>query len=153
VADRERSGRPAGLADSGGPMIDPREAHRSTPRQPRPGASRIIDQVTDALGDQKAVAAAAVLVCGGVVIGVMTERVGEVASVAALVTFVMVFAVQHTSSRESRALNVKLDELIRVTNARNDLIGVEDESHDRLTERGEDLLEARDTGGQQAERA
>jgi low affinity Fe/Cu permease len=99
------------------------------------------------LGDEKAFAIAALLVCAGVVIGVVTERVGEVASIAALVTFVMVFAVQHTSSRESRALNVKLDELIRVTNARNDLIGVEDESHDQLADRGEDLLEERDAGG------
>jgi low affinity Fe/Cu permease len=128
----------------------PDESHQSTPRQPRPGTSRIIDQVTDALGDEKAFAIAAVLVCAGVVIGVVTERVGEVASIAALVTFVMVFAVQHTSSRESRALNVKLDELIRVTNARNDLIGVEDESHDQLADRGEDLLEERDAGGKQA---
>lgn len=133
-------------------MSEPCEPNRSTPRQPRPRTSRIIDQVTDALGDEKAFAIAAVLVCAGVVVGVMTDRVGEVASVAALVTFVMVFAVQHTSSRESRALNVKLDELIRVTNARNDLIGAEDESHDQLAERGEDLLEERDTGDQQAER-
>ena len=128
----------------------PDEPHQSTPRQPRPGTSRIIDQFTDALGDEKAFAIAALLVCAGVVIGVVTERVGEVASIAALVTFVMVFAVQHTSSRESRALNVKLDELIRVTNARNDLIGVEDESHDQLADRGEDLLEERDAGGKQA---
>jgi low affinity Fe/Cu permease len=126
-------------------MSEPCEPNRSTPRQPRPRTSRIIDQVTDALGDEKAFAIAAVLVCAGVVVGVMTDRVGEVASVAALVTFVMVFAVQHTSSRESR-------ELIRVTNARNDLIGAEDESHDQLAERGEDLLEERDTGDQQAER-
>ena len=133
-------------------MNEPFESHRSTPRQPRPGTSRIIDRVTDALGDEKAFAIAAVLVCGGVVVGVMTEQVGEVASVAAWVTFVMVFAVQHTSSRESRALNVKLDELIRVTNARNDLIGAEAESHDQLAERGEDLLEEREAGDQQAER-
>jgi low affinity Fe/Cu permease len=73
----------------------------------------------------------------------MTRRLGEVASVAALVTFVMVFAVQHTSSREARALNVKVDELIRATNARNDLIGVEDESHGQLDERSQHLLEER----------
>ena len=133
-------------------MSESPEFHRSSPRQPRPGTSRFIDQLTDALGDEKAFAIATVLVCAGVVVGVITGRVGEVASVAALVTFVMVFAVQHTSSRESRALNVKLDELIRVTNARNDLIGAEDESHGQLAERSEDLLEERDAGDQWAGR-
>ena len=57
----------------------------------------------------------------------------------------MVFAVQHTSSRESRALNLKLDELIRVSQARNELIGSEDESHGRLAERREQVL--RDSRG------
>jgi low affinity Fe/Cu permease len=40
-------------------------------------------------------------------------------------------------------LNVKVDELIRATNARNDLIGVEDESHGQLDERSQHLLEER----------
>lgn len=57
----------------------------------------------------------------------------------------MVFAVQHTSSRESRALNLKLDELIRVSQARNELIGAEDESHGTLAERREQVL--RDSRG------
>ena len=73
-------------------------------------------------------------------------ELAAVSSVATLVTFVMVFALQHTSSRESRALNVKLDELIRVTRARNELIGAEDESHDQLAERREELLDERAAG-------
>jgi low affinity Fe/Cu permease len=112
-------------------------------RRRRPPTSRFIDQLTDALGDEKAFAIAAVLVCAATVLGLMTRRLGDVASVATLVTFVMVFAVQHTSSREARALNVKVDELIRATNARNDLIGVEDESHGQLDERSQHLLEER----------
>jgi low affinity Fe/Cu permease len=58
----------------------------------------------------------------------------------------VVFAVQHTSSRESRALNVKLDELIRVTAARNELIGAEDERHDQLADRREELHDERAAG-------
>lgn len=96
-------------------MSEPAEPHRSTPRPRRPPTSRFIDQFADALGDEKAFAIAAVLVCAGAVFGLVTRHLGEVASVATLITFVMVFAVQHTSSRESRALNVKLDELIRAT--------------------------------------
>ena len=69
-----------------------------------------------------------------------------VSSIATLVTFVMVFAVQHTSSRESRALNIKIDELLRVSAARNDLIGAEDETHSQLDDRRQELLEERDDG-------
>jgi low affinity Fe/Cu permease len=112
-------------------------------REKRAPTSRVIDQITDALGDQKAFAAAAILVLAALLGGLAAGKLAAVASVATLVTFVMVFAVQHTSSRESRALNVKLDELIRVTGARNELIGAEDESHAQLAERREELLDER----------
>jgi low affinity Fe/Cu permease len=106
----------------------------------------VIDQITDSLGDQKAFAAAAGVVVAALIGGLVAGRLAAVASIATLVTFVMVFAVQHTSSRELRALNVKLDELIRVTSARNDLIGAEDESHAQLDERREQLLDERPAG-------
>ncbi len=110
----------------------------------RPLASRVIDRFTDALGDEKAFAAAVVIVPASVIVGVVIGRLAAVSAVATLVTFVMVFAVQHTSSRESRALNVKIDELIRVSNARNELIGVEEQSHAQLDDRREELRKTRD---------
>jgi low affinity Fe/Cu permease len=115
-------------------------------RVKRTTTSRVIDQITDSLGDQKAFAAAAGVVVAALIGGLVAGRLAAVASIATLVTFVMVFAVQHTSSRELRALNVKLDELIRVTSARNDLIGAEDESHAQLDERREQLLDERPAG-------
>jgi low affinity Fe/Cu permease len=121
-------------------------ADRSPAREKRQPTSRVIDQVTDALGDQKAFAAAAILVLAALVGGLVAGELAAVASVATLVTFVMVFAVQHTSSRESRAHNIKVDELIRVTSARNELIGAEDESHAQLDERREQLLDERPAG-------
>jgi low affinity Fe/Cu permease len=43
-----------------------------------------------------------------------------------IVTFLMVFLLQNSTNREGRAVQVKLDEIIRVTeNARNELISVE----------------------------
>jgi low affinity Fe/Cu permease len=114
-------------------------------RSPQAPASRGADRVAMALGDEKAFAAAAVLVVVALVGGALTGRLGAVASVTTLVTVIMVFAVQHTSSRESRALNLKLDELIRVSQARNELIGAEDESHGTLAERREQVL--RDSRG------
>jgi low affinity Fe/Cu permease len=103
----------------------------------------VIDQITDSLGDQKAFAAAVGVVLVALIVGLV---VGKLAAVASIATLVMVFAVQHTSSRESRALNVKMDELIRVTGARNELIGAEDESHAQLDERREQLLDERRAG-------
>ena len=118
-------------------------AERPSAREERAPTSRVIDRITDALGDEKAFAAAAILVLTALLGGLVAGELAAVSSVATLVTFVMVFALQHTSSRESRALNVKLDELIRVTGARNELIGAEDESHDQLAERREELLDER----------
>ena len=44
-----------------------------------------------------------------------------------IVTFLMVFVIQNTQSRDTRAIHAKLDELIRVTqDARNSLINIED---------------------------
>jgi len=119
---------------------------RPPARERRPPTSRVIDQITDALGDQKAFATAVIVVLAALVGGLLVGELAAVASIATLVTFVMVFAVQHTSSRESRALNIKLDELIRVTGARNELIGAEDESHAQLDERREQLLDERPAG-------
>jgi low affinity Fe/Cu permease len=121
-------------------------ADRPPVREERSPTSRVIDQISDALGDQKTFAAAAILVLAALLGGLVADELAAVASIASLVTFVMVFAVQHTSSRESRALNVKLDELIRVTGARNELIGAEDESHAQLADRREELLDERAAG-------
>ena len=121
-------------------------ADRPPARERRAPASRVIDQITDSLGDEKAFAAAAGSCPRGADRRLDGGKLAAVASIATLVTFVMVFAVQHTSSRESRALNVKLDELIRVTGARNELIGAEDESHAQLDERREQLLDERPAG-------
>ena len=118
-------------------------ADRPPAREERAPTSRVIDQITDSLGDQKAFAAAVGFVLVALIVGLVVGKLAAVASIATLVTFVMVFAVQHTSSRESRALNVKMDELIRVTGARNELIGAEDESHAQLDERREQLLDER----------
>ncbi len=46
-------------------------------------------------------------------------------TISSIVTFLMVFLIQNAQNRESSALQLKLDELIRVTEARNTLVGIE----------------------------
>ncbi|MGT0194139.1 low affinity iron permease family protein [Burkholderia pyrrocinia] len=59
-----------------------------------------------------------------------------------IVTFLMVFLLQHNQNRDSVALHLKLDELVAVTRAANDqLIGIEDASEDRLRELARNYLE------------
>jgi len=52
-----------------------------------------------------------------------------------IVTFLMVFLIQNTQDRETRAINLKLDELLRaIKTARNDMIDMENVSDEELEE-------------------
>jgi low affinity Fe/Cu permease len=52
-----------------------------------------------------------------------------------IVTFLMVFLIQNTQNRDSKAMQLKLDELIKVTrNASNKLIDLEDLSDHEIAE-------------------
>ncbi|HEY3706485.1 MAG TPA: low affinity iron permease family protein [Terracidiphilus sp.] len=54
-----------------------------------------------------------------------------------IVTFLMVFLIQNTQNRDARAINLKLDELIRaVDNARNHMMNIE-----KLSDAELDILE------------
>lgn len=56
-----------------------------------------------------------------------------------IITFLMVFLIQNTQNRDSKAIHLKLDELIlAVTHARNELIDIE-----KLTDEQLDLIAAR----------
>ena len=50
-----------------------------------------------------------------------------------IITFLMVFLIQHTQNRDSRAVHLKLDELIRsVSSARNRLVNLEECTDEEL---------------------
>ncbi len=50
-----------------------------------------------------------------------------------IITFLVVFMIQNTQNRDSRAVHLKLDELIRVMKeARNELVDVEDKADEVL---------------------
>ena len=61
-----------------------------------------------------------------------------ISTATALATFLMVFLIQNTQNRDSRAINLKLNELIRaLDNARNQMIDIE-----RLTDVELDEMQA-----------
>jgi low affinity Fe/Cu permease len=59
-----------------------------------------------------------------------------------IVTFLMVFLIQNSQNRDSKAVQIKLDELIRaIDSARNDIIDVEDSSEQKLQKLQQDYSE------------
>ena len=61
-----------------------------------------------------------------------------ISTATALMTFLMVFLIQSTQNRDARAINLKLNELIRaMDNARNQMIDIE-----RLTDQELDEMQA-----------
>jgi low affinity Fe/Cu permease len=58
-----------------------------------------------------------------------------------IVTFLMVFLIQNTQNRDNAALQAKLDELIRVTEAQNGFIGIEKLTDQELEQILEDFEE------------
>jgi len=86
--------------------------------------------VVAAAGSTVAACLAVLLVVSWVIIGAIDgfdpHWVAVLHVVASAVTFVMVFLIQHTNGVETRAILLKLDELIRATDgARKELIAAE----------------------------
>ena len=68
-----------------------------------------------------------------------------------IITFLMVFLIQNTQNRDNNALHAKLDELIRVTEAHNSFIGIENLADEQLeailAELDEQSTELREASG------
>ncbi len=79
-------------------------------------------------------AVAAVLVWGG--LGPVFEFSDRwelfINTATTIITFLMVFLIQATQNRDAKATSLKLDELIRATNARNKIADIESASEDEL---------------------
>jgi low affinity Fe/Cu permease len=64
-----------------------------------------------------------------------------------IVTFLMVFVIQNTQNRDTKALQLKLDELIRVNKAaRNSLMSLEEKSEPEVEEIKSAFVELASTG-------
>src|SRR5512135_3579236 len=59
-----------------------------------------------------------------------------------IITFLMVFLIQNTQNRETRAINLKLDELLRaIHTARNDMENVSEEEMEQVEDQFHDLTQ------------
>ncbi len=71
-----------------------------------------------------------------------------------IITFLMVFLIQNTQNRDSRAMHLKLDELLRAgAAARNSLVQVEQRPDDELKELTDEFTELRTEETRPQERA
>ena len=70
-----------------------------------------------------------------------------------IVTFLMVFLIQNTQNRDSKAAHLKLDELIRASDARNSMVDLEELSDAELDELHREFRDLREHYHTQAERA
>jgi low affinity Fe/Cu permease len=60
-----------------------------------------------------------------------------------LITYALVFIIQNTTNRETKAISVKLDELIRATEtASNRVIGLEEKTESEIKAAAEEIREA-----------
>jgi low affinity Fe/Cu permease len=53
-------------------------------------------------------------------------------TVTNVVTFLMVFVIQNSQNRDSAAVQAKLDELIRSSSAKNELVGIEELTQEEI---------------------
>jgi low affinity Fe/Cu permease len=72
-----------------------------------------------------------------------------------IITFLMVFLIQNSQNRDSAAIQVKLDELIRVSSAQNSFVGIEhltDEELEDIRTKCERRAEAEKAGEESVEK-
>jgi low affinity Fe/Cu permease len=116
------------------------------------------DRVTEALGTPWAMLAAATVIVGwalsGPIFGFTDRWQLVINSFTTIVTFLMVFVIQTSQNRQSKAIHFKLDELIRADpHARNRLIAAERETTDELEQDQKSFQRAAIRGEERAARS
>jgi low affinity Fe/Cu permease len=88
-----------------------------TGHEPAPWHTRATSTLTTALGSVPAIAGALILIVVWVLMGPVFSFSDTwqlvINTTTTIITFIMVFVIQNTTNRESRATNVKLDALLR----------------------------------------
>jgi len=115
------------------------KAEEGVAQEPR-GFSRVFGDVANRTSQAAGRATAFILAASVVVVWAITGPLFGFSDTwqlvintgTTIVTFLMVFLIQNSQNRDSAAIQVKLDELIRVGAARNSLVGIEHLTDDEL---------------------
>jgi low affinity Fe/Cu permease len=134
----------------------------TTPRQ-QPGVlSRWFGEVANGTSQAAGRASTFILAAGVIVVWGITGPLFQFSDTwqliintgTTIVTFLMVFLIQNSQNRDSAAIQVKLDELIRVSTAQNSFVGIEhltDEELEEIRSKCEQRAEADKDDGQDGE--
>ena len=112
----------------------------------------LTDAVTDALGTPWAVLCSILLVAGWAITGPIFHFSDTwqlvINTATTVITFWMVFVIQTSQNRQSKAIQFKLDELIRANpRARNEMIRAERETDEQLRREEERFQRTAERGG------
>lgn len=119
----------------------------SQPPSWRDRFNRLADRVTRALGSVQAVAVSILIVVlwaiSGPFFGFSDGWQLVINTSTTVITFWMVFVIQNSQGRDARAIHLKLDEIIRATEAaRNEFIVAEEATEAEVAERQSEMREA-----------
>jgi low affinity Fe/Cu permease len=121
------------------------------------GFSRIFGDVANKTSQAAGRASAFMLAAGVVLVWAITGPLFQYSDTwqlvintgTTIVTFLMVFLIQNSQNRDGAAIQVKLDELIRVSTAHNSFVGIEhltDEELEEIRDKCERRAEAEKAG-------
>jgi low affinity Fe/Cu permease len=110
---------------------------------------RIAALVPDVVGHPAAFATAVLVVAAWLVWGIAAGFSDYVllvpSAIASIVTFVIAFSLQYTQNRDTRAIQLKLDEILRTSErARSELVKLERLSDEELGQIEEEIVQLRD---------
>ena len=106
------------------------------------GVSRIFGDIANRISQAAGRASVFMLAAGTIIVWGITGPLFQYSDTwqlvintgTSVITFLMVFLIQNSQNCDSAAIQVKLDELIRVSTAQNSFVGIEHLTDDELEE-------------------